>query len=88
VADNAAAHCILHIFSFNMKRDMDYTQYYSHTSYIVISSFFPSLFLHSSELRGGSWEVIRVVRPDEIGRPDERLKAQMTELELSPQEGW
>ena len=29
----------------------------------------------------------RVVKPDELGRPDERLREQMRKLELSPQEG-
>ena len=29
----------------------------------------------------------RVVKPDELGRPDESLREQMRKLELSPQEG-
>ena len=29
----------------------------------------------------------RVVKPDELGKPDERLTEQMRKLELSPQEG-
>jgi len=31
--------------------------------------------------------VTRVVKPDELGRPDESLRKQMRKLELSPQEG-
>ena len=48
---------------------------------------FPShLHLHSpSELRGGLWQVTRVVKPDELGTPDESLREQMKKLELSPQ---
>ena len=34
-----------------------------------------------------SWQVTRVVKPDELGRPDESLREQMRKLELSPQEG-
>ena len=51
----------------------------------TVSSF--PLLLHLSELRGGSWQVTRVVKPDELGRPDESLREQMRKLELSPQEG-
>ena len=36
-----------------------------------------------SELKEGSWQVTRVVRPDELGRADEMLKEQMKKLELS-----
>ena len=44
--------------------------------------------LHTpSELRGNSWQVTRVVIPDELGKPDESLRAQMKKLEISPQEG-
>ena len=39
-----------------------------------------------SELRGGTWQVTRVVKPDELGKPEERLREQMKKLELS-QEG-
>ena len=34
---------------------------------------------------GGSWQVTRVVKPDELKRPDERLIEQMKKLEVSPQ---
>ena len=48
----------------------------------------PFLVSHSpSELRGASWQVTRVVKPEELGTPDERLREQMRNLELSPQEG-
>ena len=40
-----------------------------------------------SELRGGSWQVTRVVKPDELGKPQERLREQMRKLELSSQRG-
>ena len=45
-----------------------------------------SLLFHSSpsEVRGGSWQVTRVVKPDELGKPDERLRDQMRKLQLSP----
>jgi len=32
-----------------------------------------------------SWQVTRVVKPDELGRLDESLREQMRKLELSPQ---
>ena len=31
--------------------------------------------------------MIRVVKPDELGRPDESLREHLRKLELSPQEG-
>ena len=45
----------------------------------------PSLTL--LELEGSSWQVTRVVKPDEMERPEENLTEQMRKLELSPQEG-
>ena len=46
-----------------------------------------SISLPPSELRGGSWQVTRVVKPDELGRPDESLRKELRKLEHFPQEG-
>lgn len=48
--------------------------------------FFP--ISHAAlELRESSWQVIRVVKPDEIGRPDRSLREQIVQLKFSFQEG-
>ena len=58
----------------------------SHTSLPLSLPSLPFSISHSpSELRGDSWQVTRVVKPDELGRPDESLREQMRELKLSPQ---
>ena len=41
------------------------------------------LFHFLSELKGDSWQVTRIVKTDELGRPDERLREQMRKLELT-----
>ena len=46
-----------------------------------------SIPLSPSELRGGSWQMTRLVKPDELGRPDEWLREQKRKLKLSPQDG-
>jgi len=62
--------------------------YTSSSSSNLTSTSLPFSISHSpSELRGGSWQVTRVVKPDELGRPDESLREQMKKLELSPLEG-
>ena len=42
------------------------------------------MYIHlHAELSGWSWEVTKVVRSGELGRPDGRLTEQMRKLELS-----
>ena len=56
---------------------------------ITLATFPLSFFISHSplELRKGSWQVTRVVKPDELGRPDESLKEQMRKLKFSSKEG-
>lgn len=49
-------------------------------------SFFP-ISQSALELRGSSWQVTRVVKPDEIGTPDKSLREQTGQLKFSFQEG-
>lgn len=52
----------------------------------LIPCYLPSLrlCLSHSELKGGSWEVTKVLKPDDLRRPDEELTEQ---VELSPRKG-
>ena len=52
---------------------------------VLLLPFF--IILCSSELRRGTWQVTRVVNPDELGRPDEKLRELMRKLEFSLHRG-
>ena len=55
--------------------------------YTITHAVFPLTLpcLHLSELRGSSWQVVKVVKPEQLGKPDEMLRELMRKLELSPQ---
>lgn len=53
----------------------------------LLSSSFPIEFTPSTYFKAASWDVTRVVRPNELGRPDRSLREEMKKLEFSLQEG-
>lgn len=66
----------------NMFHCMNTLHWHVHFSSLPLSTS-----CSASELNGGSWQVTKVVKPDELGRPNEWLQEQMRKLELSPQKG-
>jgi len=54
---------------------------------MLVRPLFFKCFCHYTEHKGGSWQATRVVKPNELGKPAERLKDQITKLELFPQKG-
>ena len=61
--------------------------------YCLLSPYLPYHFFSYTELKFATrfqpamWEVTRVVKPGELGGPDERLREQMRKLELPSQIG-
>ena len=59
----------------------------SYSTQPLLSFLSPAEFRPRTFFRSASWQVTRVVKPDDLGRPDESLREQMRKLDLSPQEG-